>query len=111
MEEIYKIVMDDLNSAVELLEGYDRPTKKYIDKSVAYGLRARANLTMGKYAEAAADAEKAAAGYEPASIAEVSKPSFQDISEHNWIWGYDMTADEAKAFRYATTSSWLIMRS
>ena len=107
MEEIYKIVMDDLNSAVELLEGYDRPTKKYIDKNVVYGLRARANLTMGKYAEAAADAEKAAAGYEPASIAEVSKPTFQDISEHNWIWGYDMTKDEAKASRYATTSSWL----
>ena len=107
MEEIYKIIMDDLNSAVECLEGYDRPTKKYIDKSVAYGLRARANLNMGKYAEAAADAEKAAAGYEPASIAEVSKPSFQDISEHNWIWGYDMTKDEAKTSRYATTSSWL----
>ena len=107
MEQIYTIVMDDLDSAVECLEGYERPTKKYIDQNVAYGMRARANLNMGKFAEAAADAEKAAAGYEPASIAEVSKPSFQDISEHNWIWGYDMTADEAKAFRYATTSSWL----
>jgi hypothetical protein len=92
---------------VETLEGYTRSAKKFIDQQVAYGMRARANLNMGNYAAAAADAEKAAAGYEPASIAEVSKPSFQDINEHNWLWGYDMTADEAKIFKYATTSSWL----
>ena len=105
--QIYDIIMGDLNYAVETLEGFTRSSKKFIDQNVAYGMRARANLNMGKYAEAAADAEKAAAGYEPASIAEVSKPTFQDISEHNWIWGYDMTADEAKIFKYATTSSWL----
>lgn len=105
--EIYEIIMADLNYAVETLEGFTRSSKKYIDQQVAYGMRARANLNMGNYAAAAADAEKAAAGYEPASIAEVSTPSFMDLSEHNWLWGYDMTADEAKNFRYATTSSWL----
>ena len=105
--EIYEIIMSDLNDAVEKLEGFNRSSKKYVDQNVAYGLRARANLNMANYAAAAADAEKAAAGYTPASIAEVSTPSFMDISEHNWIWGYDMTADEAKAFKYATTSSWL----
>ena len=105
--EIYDIIMGDLNYAVETLEGYTRSAKKFIDQQVAYGMRARANLNMGNYAAAAADAEKAAAGYEPASIAEVSTPTFQDINEHNWLWGYDMTADEAKIFRYATTSSWL----
>ena len=107
LAEIYEIIMSDLNYAVETLDGYTRSSKKFIDQQVAYGLRARANLNMANYAEAAADAEKAAAGYEPASIAEVSKPTFQDINEHNWIWGYDMTADEAKIFKYATTSSWL----
>ena len=74
---------------------------------MVYGLRARANLTMGNYAAAAADAEKAAAGYTPASMSEVSTPTFMDISEHNWIWGYDMTADIAKRRSEATTSSWL----
>lgn len=105
--EIYEIIMSDLNDAVEGLEGFERSSKKFIDQQVAYGLRARANLNMANYADAAADAAAAAAGYTPASIEEVSTPTFQDISEHNWIWGYDMTADEAKAFRYATTSSWL----
>ncbi len=104
---IYGIIMDDLNDAVSKLAGYARPSKMYIDQHVAYGLRARANLLMGEYADAAADAEKAAEGYTPASIEEVSHPSFMDISEHNWIWGFDMTADVAKTFKYATSSSWL----
>ena len=107
VQEIYDIIVADLNYAVENLDGYVRPSKQNIDLNVAYGLRARANLLMGKYADAAADAAKAAEGYEPASIAEVSVPAFMDISEHNWIWGFDMTADVAKTFKYATSSSWL----
>ena len=105
--QIYEIIMSDLDDAIEYLEGFERSSKKFIDQQVAYGLRARANLNMGEYAAAVSDAEKAAEGYTPATIAEVSKPTFEDISEHNWIWGVDMTADIAKAFRYATTSSWL----
>ena len=107
VKEVYELIMSDLDYAVEHLEGYTRPTKANIDQQVAYGLRARANLNMANYAAAAADAEKAAQGYTPASIAEVSTPSFKDISEHNWIWGYDMTAANAQVGLYATSSSWL----
>ena len=46
-------------------------------------------------------------GYVPASIAEVSEPSFYDIGEHNWIWGYDMTSDIAQKSPYATSSAWI----
>jgi len=105
--QIYEIIMKDLDDAIEKLEGFERSNKKYIDQQVAYGLRARANLNMGNYAAAAADAEAAAEGYTPATIEEVSKPAFQDIEEHNWLWGFDMTADAAKTSLYATTSSWL----
>ncbi len=107
VKEVYELIMSDLDYAVENLAGYARQTKANIDQNVAYGLRARANLNMANYAAAAADAEKAAQGYTPASIAEVSKPSFMDISEHNWIWGYDMTTDLAQIGAYATSSSWL----
>ena len=105
--QIYEIIMSDLNDAIDKMDGFERSSKKFIDQQVAYGLRARANLNMGNYADAAADAEKAAEGYTPATMEEVSVPTFQDIKEHNWIWGFDMTADDAKTFRYATTSSWL----
>ena len=104
---IYEIIIKDLNSAVELLDGYIRTSKTFIDQSVAYGLRARAYLNMGKWQEAYNDAVNAAKGYTPASIAEVSVPAFNDINEHNWMWGFYMTADMASAYPYATTSAWL----
>ncbi len=107
VKEIYDQIVSDLDFAIANLEGYIRPDKSKIDRQVAYGLRARANLDMGKYAEAASDAAAAAQGYTPASIAEVSTPSFYNIADHNWLWGYDMTMDVAKAFPYATSSSWI----
>lgn len=105
--EVYDLIIADLTYAIEKLEGYVRPDKSKIDQQVAYGLRARAYLYMGKWAEAAADAEKAAEGYTPASRAEVSKPAFYDISEHNWLWGYDMTTTMANSFAYGTSTSWI----
>lgn len=107
VKEIYDQIVSDLDFAIANLEGYTRPDKSKIDKQVAYGLRARANLDMGKYAEAASDAAAAAQGYTPASIAEVSTPSFYNITDHNWLWGYDMTMDVAKTYPYATSSSWI----
>ena len=106
LAEVYACVLEDLNWAIEKL-GADRSTKAYINQNVAYGLRARVNLAMEKWADAAADAEKAAQGFTPASIDELSRPAFYNIEDHNWIWGYDMTAAVAKAYLYATTSAWL----
>ena len=105
--EVYQLILDDLTYAIEKLEGYNRPDKMKIDQNVAYGLRARAYLNMEKWAEAAADAEKAAEGYTPASMEEVSTPFLKDINEHNWIWGYDMTPTTAAIYPYATSSAWI----
>jgi len=105
--QVYELIMEDLNWAIDNLEDYVRPNKSRIDLQTAYGLRARANLYMGNWTEAAADAEKAAAGYMPASIEEVSSPSFYSLEEHNWIWGYDMTTDVAHTNTYATASAWI----
>ena len=62
---------------------------------------------MEMWAEAAADAEKAAAGYTPATIEEVSTPFLYSLDEHNWIWGYDMTETTAATFTVATSSAWI----
>lgn len=105
--EIYELIISDLSWAIEHLDGYVRTDKSRIDMQVAYGLRARAYLNMGLWAEAAADAEKAAAGYSPATMEEVSKPVFYSLDEHNWIWGYDMTTDLALINPYATASAWI----
>ncbi len=105
--EVYELILNDLGKAIEYLEGFTRADKGRVDQQVAYGLRARAYLDMGKYAEAAEDAAKAAAGFTPATMEEVSTPSFYNIADHNWIWGYDMTLDQAQRFEYATSSSWI----
>ncbi len=103
--EVYAQILADLDYAIAHLDA-SRSDKAKINQQVAYGLRARAYLNMGKYAEAAADAEKAMEGYTPASIAEVSVPSFYDINDHNWIWGIDLTQAQTLD-AYATSASWL----
>ena len=108
VEDIYKQIIEDLDYACEVLEDYKPANKNMISGAVAYGLRARAHLNMEMWAEAAADADKAItlSGAQPASIAEVSTPSFYDIEDHNWLWGYDMTVDTQNKARYATVCSW-----
>lgn len=107
VKELFDYIMSDLEYAVANLEGYTRTTKAYIDLNVAYGIRARVNLYMGKWEEAAADAAKAAEGYTPATVKEVSRPSFYDINMGCIMWGYDMTTDMAQIMNYATAPSWI----
>ena len=97
VEDVYALIMGDLNEAIEKAESTniniatyvpDKPRRMlYLD--ALYGLRARVNLTMGNFAEAAADAKKAIAlsTATPLTIEECSKPGFKSISEHNWMWG------------------------
>ncbi len=94
VQEVYDLILDDINTAVQLLTtsetgGVTRKDKRYINLGTAYGLRARINLTMQKWPEAAADAGNAItySGATPASIADVSKPTFEDAVEKNWMWG------------------------
>ena len=94
VEEVYTLILNDISSAIGLLEsaqegGVTRADKRYFDLAVAYGLRARVNLTMQKWTEAAADATKAIAETSavPTGLTEANKPAFMDISEKNWMWG------------------------
>lgn len=94
VQQVYEQILSDLNQAVELLTGYENGTKKdKIDEAVVYGLRARANLLMQKWAEAASDAEKAIAGGTPQSLEAVSKPTFNSASASSWLWGVLITPD------------------
>ena len=104
--EVYDVILEDLNWAIDHLQGFKRANKTLVDLNVAYGLRARANLYMGNWAAAAADAEKAMEGYTPASRDEVSKPAFCDLNDHNWMWGILITEEKASSYGYRTAASW-----
>ena len=90
VQEVYDQIMSDLNKAVSLLEATDKTRgtdKRYISKEVAYGLRARVNLTMQNWTAAAEDAQKAIDGSgTPYSREEAGAPGFTESSDHSWMW-------------------------
>ena len=86
VKDVYKQIMDDLNIAIDYLTD-SRSAKSEINRQVAYGLRARVNLVMQNWSDAAADAKKAAEGYTPLSKEAAVAPGFNDVSASNWIWG------------------------
>ena len=94
VEQIYTQILKDIDAAIECLtfaqeNGVYRDDKRYIDLAVAYGIRARVNLTMGKWTEAASDAQAAIdnSDAKPSSLEEASRPAFWTVSEKDWMWG------------------------
>jgi hypothetical protein len=97
VQEVYDQVSSDINEAIELFskssytrdEAMSTGAKRMVDLSVAYGLRARFNLTMHKYAEAAQDAQTAIDYFSgsPYTRDAVSTPGFNDIDDSSWMWG------------------------
>ena len=88
VEEVFKMIKEDLDFACAGLDGFVRADKGYVNQAVAFGLRARANLVMKNWAAAAEDADKALqlSGATPLSIEECGKPGFADNTAHNVIW-------------------------
>ena len=92
LQEVYEQILSDLTEGIELMSNNSaaqRADKRYFDINVLYGFRARANLLMHNYTEAAADAQKVidSGDFSPLSATQCQVPGFQEISEANWIWG------------------------
>ena len=88
LEEVFTMIMADLDYACDSLAGFVRSDKGYVDQAVAFGLRARAHLVRGEWAAAAADADKALtlSGATPLSISEAGVPGFASANAHNVLW-------------------------
>jgi len=88
VDTVFTLIINDLTYACDSLEGFKRADKGYVDQAVAFGLRARANLVMQKWAEAAADADKALtlSGATPLSIDEAAVPGFASAAADNVLW-------------------------
>ena len=91
VKEVYGLIYSDIDRAIELLTncGVEPADKRYVGLDVAYGLRARINLVCQKWDAALADADSAIknSAATPASIEEVSGPTFSSVNESNWMWG------------------------
>lgn len=116
-KQVYDFILEDLDYAVDNLDGYVRSDKSRINKAAALALRARTHLALGNWQEAYDDAtaaitEGAAEGIAPKTPAEIlssleNGTAFESITEKDWIWGYDMTVDIAAKSKVATSSSWI----
>ena len=99
--EVYAQIMSDANEAIRLIsESKLSPeavssakAKRLVSLATAYGLRARFNMSQGKYADAASDAQAAITNFAgaPAGINDVNHPTFCDMTENNWMWGLPMS--------------------
>lgn len=106
VREVYEAIIADLDWAIAHLTEA-RADKSKINKNVAYGLRARANLFLGNFADAAEDADSAMVGYQPATMEELGEPAFYNINDHNWMWGIIITEDIAMLDQLCTAGSWI----
>lgn len=102
VEEVYAQILKDINKAVDLLKGTNhiapagREGKQFITASTATGIRARINLVMNKWSEAAADAKYVIDNSRctPYSIAQVSRPSFWDAADSSWLFAININSGE-----------------
>ena len=97
--QIYALILDDLNDAVVLLDGYSRDAKHKINKSVAQGLLAYTYAAMGNYPQAKIVSEEIinTSGFPLTTTGQLAFPGvgsgFNNVGTPSWMWGYDITPD------------------
>ncbi|OOG15960.1 RagB/SusD family nutrient uptake outer membrane protein [Sphingobacterium sp. CZ-UAM] len=106
-EEVYKLIVSDLNASEKLLASAGIGEKFDININVVNGLLARTYLQTGEWKLAAAYAEKAAKDYELMNASEY-QAGFNDLANREWIWGHKQTNEQSVAsytFHYLDVSS------
>lgn len=95
-----KIVFNEIErniiKAIELLEGYERPSKNYIDLSVAQGIAARYYLLNQEWAKAEAMAKAARADYpimKGNTTSNGIRDGFMDVDNSEWMWGFNHSTE------------------
>ncbi|HAE24870.1 MAG TPA: RagB/SusD family nutrient uptake outer membrane protein [Prevotellaceae bacterium] len=105
VEFVLEVIEKDLERAVELLgAGYVRPSKNYIDVSVANGLLARYYMLTQQWDKAASAANAARQGYSIMGNEDLHA-GFNEISNDEWMWGFKHTTETQTS--YASFFSWM----
>ena len=106
-EKIFSLILDDLNKAEVLLDGYVRNDVYTPDKSVVYGLKARAYLVMGDWKNAAKYAKLAQAGY--TIMDEDAYTNWEtgfNTPNDSWLLGTTYKSDDPNILLNDADSSW-----
>ncbi|WP_248722184.1 RagB/SusD family nutrient uptake outer membrane protein [Seonamhaeicola sp. ML3] len=90
VQDVYDVIIPDLELAVTLLDGYSRDTKQEIDKNVAMAFLANVYLETGNWQGAADNAAGARAGYSLMPGEQYAIDGWDDINNVEWMWGADI---------------------
>lgn len=105
--EIWAFILSDLDKAESYLASYKRSNVFTPDVSVVYGLKARAYLEMGEWANAVTYAKKAQAGY---SIMTPEEYTDKDLGFNTpnkaWMFGVTFKSDDPCILVNDADSSW-----
>ncbi len=106
-KQMWDFIVSDLDKADALLQGYNRPNVFTPDQSVAWGLKARAYLVMGDWANAEKYAKMAQAGY--TLMNDDAYTNWETgFNEPNGAWMLGMTykSDDPNILKNDADSSW-----
>ena len=108
-EEVFKFIIDDLDEAETLLADYTRPNKFSPDKSVVYGLKARAYLLMEEWENARKYAKLAQEGFTMLTEAQYTDRNngFNNVNTQNsWIMAMTFKSDDLTITYNDGDNSW-----
>jgi len=97
VEEVYDQVLEDLDAAITLLEGYARPNKSHLNANVALGIKARVALTKQDWTTAASVAAEAREGLSLMTNSEYTA-GFNSYLNREWMWGSTVITDQTTYF-------------
>lgn len=94
VQEVYDQIINDINESIKILNDLGRITsfnqydKQFLTSCSATGIRARINLVMNKWKEAAEDAKYVIENSNcvPYSIEAISRPSFWNAEDSSWLF-------------------------
>lgn len=95
MSEIFNLIESDLNSAITLLDDFNRSNKTQINKEVAKGFLAYAYGFKGDNWEAVYNLTNEAINDGGSSLmsSEEVLGGFNDLNTSGWMWGVNLTLD------------------
>ena len=94
---VYNQINSDLDSAIILLDGYQRANKSHLNKSVAQGIKARVALTQQDWNTAVTMAVAARNGYMLMDSTEYMS-GFNDYKNQEWMWGSHQQENQTTYF-------------
>ncbi|MBX2967629.1 MAG: RagB/SusD family nutrient uptake outer membrane protein [Cyclobacteriaceae bacterium] len=101
--DVFELIVNDLEEAIDLMDGYVRPSKTQVDANIAkvilaYALAFRAQGNDLQRAKDLTNEVINTAGYPLTTAEQLAFPGagsgFNNVNTPSWMWGMDLTSDQ-----------------